>query len=80
MTDFNIEHVFCCVCCGTGKTRQGLFRRLKDCPVCDGRGERPILIHKNITGADAAMVRASAITGCSLNYARPSLWYQITGL
>lgn len=78
MSDFNIEHVHCCVCDGSGKKRQGFFHRLKDCPVCDGKGERPIMIHKALSPPDADMVRQSAILG-SANYISPSIINQVIG-
>lgn len=78
MTDFDVEYVPCCVCHETGKVARFVFFK-KDCPVCRGKGERPILIAKNLTGYDRAAVRQSAIIG-SLNYIRsPSPLESIVG-
>ena len=65
MTDYDVEHVDCCVCNATGRIRRMVFWT-KPCPVCDGTRQRPILIAKNFSPADRERVLLSARIG-SLN-------------
>jgi RecJ-like exonuclease len=69
---FDVMEVLCCVCHGTGKVpRLWLFKR--DCNVCDGKGERPILVNRSLTPTDRESVIQSAILGF-LPYQHKPTW------
>ena len=66
MNDFTVTKVPCCACGATGKVPRLVFWE-RDCRLCDGEGERKILIHNALSPADREMVLQSAIIG-SANY------------
>lgn len=70
---FGTEKVWCCVCTGSGKVPRRKWFRTKavDCDVCEGTGEREIIMARNLSDADKAYVRASAVTG-TLGLLRPA--------
>ncbi len=63
--EFDVEMVHCHVCHGTGKVPK-LIWWTKDCSVCQGRGERTILLSRKLSPADKAMVMQSAIYGLNM--------------
>lgn len=53
---FCVERVHCCVCNGSGKVSRLVFWK-RDCSVCDGTGQRQILIGADLSESQKAYVR-----------------------
>jgi len=57
-----VEDVPCFNCHTSGKVTRWIFFK-RDCPVCDGAGERPIMYDSRLPENVIAMMRRDAITG-----------------
>lgn len=60
-----VEYVPCCVCRQTGAVRRWVLFK-KTCPVCEGSGQRKIIMDARFTADERAMVRESAILGMNM--------------
>lgn len=63
-----VTKVPCCVCHSTGKVRRFVFFT-RDCPVCEGSGQRPVVYSSAFTPEDRDMVLRAAETGTLLRNA-----------
>lgn len=57
-----VTKVPCCVCHSAGKVRRFMFLT-RDCPVCDGEGQRKVVYSSAFTDEDRDMVLRHAEAG-----------------